>query len=93
MKNYEIMRKILKNAGEIQYDMNIFNSCEDYYISREDGKVYIMCTFYNDFLEKYEYVPLAYSSSMFILKGRNLKSGLSSPMARYHAWNYINKHE
>lgn len=101
-RKLEILKTILNNAGEIQHELNVFNSIEscegDFYgnfyrITRNEiNKVIIICYYYDDYFDIYKSVELSHSTSMFILKGRNLKSGLSSPMARYHAWNYINKH-
>ena len=97
-RNLEVLKKVLKNAGEIQNAMNVINN-DDFYgnysrIGRdENNKVIIICYFYDSYFNVYRGVELSHSTSMFILKGRSLKGGLSSPMARYHAWNYINKHE
>lgn len=102
-KKLEILKKALNNASEIQNAMNVINSLanneDDFYgnysrIGRdENNKVIIICYFYDSYFDVYRGVELSHSTSIFILKGRSLKGGLSSPMARYHAWNYINKHE
>lgn len=98
----EVLKKALNNVGEIENAMNVINSLADsedgFYgnysrIGRdENNKVIIICSFYDSHFDVYRDVELPHSTSMFILKGRNLKGGLSTPMARYHAWNYINKH-
>lgn len=102
-KKLEVLKSVLSNVGEIQNAMNIINSLanneDGFYgnysrIGRDkNNKVIIICYYYDDYFDIYRSVELSHSTSMFILKGRSLKSGLSSPMARYHAWNYINKHE
>lgn len=101
-KKLEILKKALNNAGEIQNAMNVISSLanneDDFYgnysrIGRdENNKVIIICYFYDSYFDVYRGVELPHSTSMFILKSRSLKGGLSTPMARYHAWNYINKH-
>lgn len=98
----EVLKKALNNAGEIENAMNVINSLafneDDFYgnysrIGRDkNNKVIIICSFYDSYFDVYRDVELPHSTSLFILKGRNLKGGLSTPMARYHAWNYINKH-
>lgn len=98
----EILKKALNNAGEIENAMNVINSLafneDNFYgnysrIGRDkNNKVIIICSFYDSYFDVYRDVELPHSTSLFILKGRNLKGGLSTPMARYHAWNYINKH-
>ena len=98
----EILKKELNNAGEIENAMNVINSLafneDNFYgnysrIGRDkNNKVIIICSFYDSYFDVYRDVELPHSTSLFILKGRNLKGGLSTPMARYHAWNYINKH-
>lgn len=103
MEKLEVLKKALNNAGEIQNAMNVISSLadseDDFYgnysrIGRDkNNKVIIICSFYDSYFDVYRDVELPHSTSLFILKGRNLKSGLSSPMARYYAWNYINKHE
>ena len=92
-RKLEILKKVLENASEIQNDMNVFNSCHEWWIEPWGKKICIVCRYHDYDNEMDIDTALSYVSSMFILKGRNLKSGLSSPMARYHAWNYINKHE
>ena len=102
MEKLEVLKKALNNAGEIQNAMNLINSLafseDDFYgnysrIGRDkNNKVIIICSFYDSYFDVYRDVELPHSTSLFILKGRNLKGGLSTPMARYHAWNYINKH-
>ena len=94
----EILKKALNNAGEIENAMNVINSLafneDNFYgnysrIGRDkNNKVIIICSFYDSYFDVYRDVELPHSTSLFILKGRNL----STPMARYHAWNYINKH-
>lgn len=98
----EVLKKALNNAGEIENAMNAINSLafneDNFYgnysrIGRDkNNKVIIICSFYDSYFDVYRDVELPHSTSLFILKGRNLKGGLSTPMARYHAWNYINKH-
>jgi len=98
----EVLKKALNNAGEIENAMNVINSLafneDNFYgnysrIERDkNNKVIIICSFYDSYFDVYRDVELPHSTSLFILKGRNLKGGLSTPMARYHAWNYINKH-
>lgn len=98
----EILKKALNNAGEIQNAVNIINSLanneDDFYgnysrIERDkNNKVIIICSFYDSYFDVYRDVELPHSTSMFILKGRSLNGGLSTPMGRYHAWNYISKH-
>lgn len=98
----EVLKKALNNAGEIQNAMNVINSLafneDNFYgnysrIGRDkNNKVIIICSFYDSYFDVYRDVELPHSTSLFILKGRNLKGGLSTPMGRYHAWNYINKH-
>lgn len=98
----EVLKKALNNAGEIENAMNVINSLafneDNFYgnysrIGRDkNNKVIIICSFYDSYFDVYRDVELPHSTSLFILKGRNLKGGLSTPMARYHAWNYINKH-
>lgn len=98
----EVLKKALNNAGEIENAMNVINSLannEDGFYGNysrigrdENNKVIIICSFYDSHFDVYRDVELPHSTSMFILKGRNLKGGLSTPMSRYHAWNYINKH-
>lgn len=102
-RKLEILKTILNNAGEIQHELNVFNSIEpcesDFYgnyyriVRDEKNRVIIICYFYDSYFDVYRGVELSHSTSMFILKDRSLKGGLSTPMARYHAWNYINKHE
>ena len=101
-KKVEVLKKALNNAGEIQNAMNVINSLanneDGFYgnysrIGRDkNNKVIIICSFYDSYFDVYRDVELPHSTSLFILKGRNLKGGLSTPMGRYHAWNYINKH-
>lgn len=101
-KKVEVLKKALNNAGEIQNAMNVINSLadseDDFYgnysrIGRDkNNKVIIICSFYDSYFDVYRDVELPHSTSLFILKGRSLKGGLSTPMGRYHAWNYINKH-
>lgn len=98
----EVLKKALNNAGEIENAMNVINSLafneDNFYgnysrIGRDkNNKVIIICSFYDSYFDVYRDVELPHSTSLFILKGRNLKGGLSTPMGRYHAWNYINKH-
>lgn len=98
----EVLKKALNNAGEIQNAMNVINSLadreDDFYgnysrIGRDkSNKVIIICSFYDSYFDVYRDVELPHSTSLFILKGRSLKGGLSTLMGRYHAWNYINKH-
>lgn len=98
----EVLKKALNNAGEIENVMNVINSLafneDNFYrnyscIGRDkNNKVIIICSFYDSYFDVYRDVELPHSTSLFILKGRNLKGGLSTPMGRYHAWNYINKH-
>ena len=98
----EVLKKALNNAGEIENAMNVINSLafneDNFYgnysrIGRDkNNKVIIICSFYDSYFDVYRDVELPHSTSLFILKGRNLNGGLSTPMARYHAWNYINKH-
>lgn len=98
----EVLKKALNNAGEIENAMNVINSLafneDNFYgnyscIGRDkNNKVIIICSFYDSYFDVYRDVELPHSTSLFILKGRNLKGGLSTPMGRYRAWNYINKH-
>lgn len=98
----EVLKKALNNAGEIENAMNVINSLafneDNFYgnysrIGRDkNNKVIIICSFYDSYFDVYRDVELPHSTSLFILKGRSLRGGLSTPMARYHAWNYINKH-
>lgn len=98
----EVLKKALNNAGEIENAINVINSLadseDDFYgnysrIGRDkNNKVIIICSFYDSYFDVYRDVELPHSTSLFILKSRSLKGGLSTPMGRYHAWNYINKH-
>lgn len=89
-KKYKYM---LENAGRIQYLENLITSYDgswdfqlDYY--PEENEYYLL--YANDDgrwtlhqLEEWEF--------KFLLKGRKLRSGLSTPMARYYGWKAINK--
>ncbi len=93
-------KQILTNAGEIQHWLDIFNSskyneilfveshCEN---DRRNGQTFIPPHYemyvWNEGQAYYMYMPE--KVARFIVKGRNLKSGVSSPMARYYGWKSL----
>ena len=92
--------KILNNAGEIQYYLNILNSNEHnniiyvnahYESSRRNGKIFIPSHYemyvWNESCPYYMDVPK--KVARFIIKGRKLSSGISKTMARYYGWKSI----
>ena len=96
--------KILNNAGEIQYYLNILNSNEHndiiyvnahYESSRRNGKIFIPSHYemyvWNESCPYYMDVPK--KVALFLIKGRKLSSGISNPMARYYAWKSVNAKE
>ena len=96
--------KILNNAGEIQYYLNILNSNEHndilyvdahYENSRRNGVTFIPSHYeiyvWDDSYPYYIDVPEKVAT--FIIKGRKLSSGISNQMARYYGWKSVNAKE
>ncbi len=82
-KRLSIKEMILHNAGEIQHYTNILETCF------EEGQVYVFdrIIFAYDSNDNEWIFP--YKISSFILKERELKSGIKTPMARYLAWKRL----
>lgn len=84
-------REMLNNAGEIQRALNILNSNKDCKIIIDDNKFII----YSD-VDIFEGEKYFWRSDEFprwvgefILKGRKLRSGLATPMARYYGYRVL----
>ena len=87
----EVMFRMLKNAGSIQYMQNIIDNSDR--VEFEVDKNGLLTVYWGDdgviqFFEK-----LDKQESRFFLKGRKLRSGLSNGLARRLAWNAYNKLE
>ena len=85
----EVMFNMLINAGSIQYMQNIIDNSDR--VEFEIDKNGLLTVYWGDdgmiqFFEK-----LDKQESRFFLKGRKLRSGLGTPMARYYAWKFLNK--
>lgn len=86
----ENKKKMLWNAGEIQNLKNYLSDENNTYFINENREIVV--ELYND-LGKCMEVTFDKKVSSFILKKRTLRSGLKSPMARWLAWQTINKIE
>ncbi|WP_279006642.1 hypothetical protein [Thomasclavelia cocleata] len=84
-------REMLNNASQIQRALNILNSNKDHAIRIEDNKFII----YSDkdlfdgeyYFWRTDEFPRWVGE--FVLKGRKLRSGLATPMARYYGYRVL----
>lgn len=86
------LKKALKNVGELQYNLNIVNSCD--YWEFEDGGIYdsVIRCYFHERNNAYPNIWIIADKKIisFILKGRAIKSsGLKTPMQRYLAWKTV----
>lgn len=94
MKNIKIKKIMLENASKIHHYQNIVESSFEYELYMLDNCYYLETWEDN---ENNRYQPQHYIFNidkkifMFLVKGRKLRSGLSSPMARYYGYKSINK--
>lgn len=85
-KKIKAVKYMLDNAGEIQHYANILFDDENNYIIKEsDG--WTLWYYY----EGYGMMDMAIPEKIakFFIKGRTLRSGLASPMARRLAWRAL----
>lgn len=96
MNKYENKyEKMLKNAGTIQHYSNIIygddyiNDPEDYpfFWRDEEGSWWLA---YHEENGRWADIDCPFWVVKFFIKGRTLRGGLASPMARRLAWNAIN---
>lgn len=90
--NKKILERMLQNAGDIQYYTNMLED-EDmlFEVYRLDGKthyVFLCFTKENGFVGEME-IPK--KIGRFILKGRKLRSGLATPMARFYGYRALSR--
>ena len=93
-KNNNKFQRMLENTGMIQFFKNIINSSE-WYSLEKCGDEYVL--YYESTLddgENYQgYQTLDKWIYLFFLKGRSLRGGLATPMARFYGWKAVNKME
>ena len=84
-------KQILKNASEITYYQDVFNDLEDVsFIQGRHDKWLI--TGYD--MDGYLFaITIPYKVVKFLIKGRQLKCGLATPMARYYAYKALQRKE
>lgn len=87
MKN-EIYKKMLENAGTIQYLFNIITDCEteEWWFTFTENESHFH--FYTAETYPCDWVYPKWVGKFFV-KGRVLRSGLATPMARRSAWRAL----
>lgn len=93
MEKNEIKNRILENASNIQYYLNIINnSYNEYELYKLDGAYRLEVWEYGGNYQPKNYIlNINKKIFMFLVKDRKLKSGLSNPMARFYGYKAINK--
>ena len=88
----EIYKQMLDNAGTIQYISNIIQSCEElngeWMFTFEGNESHFR--FYTSETEGCDWTYPKWVGKFFI-KGRELRSGLATPMARRSAWRALER--
>lgn len=91
MKNENIYKKILSNASEIAYFMNIFNELEEVVFAYDKRhKKHVMSGF-NIEDGSFFAITIPVKVAKFLIKGRDLRSGLATPMARHYAYKALER--
>lgn len=90
MKNMEAKKKMLRNAGEIQYYANILFDNEYNYIAKSCG-VWVI----RHYQEGYGLIDseIPEKIAKFFIKGRVLRSALATAMARYYGHRAVQRAE
>lgn len=97
MKN-EIFKKMLENAGRIQHIKNILQTCVEWdgeYELVSDKRIYGTFGFFYRIPEEnngeWQLLELDDWEFKFLIKNREFKSGLATPMARRSAWRALER--